>query len=209
MATKIAQKIIGFRVEAKAPVQPVTKAPEVTTNVVHMHEQFERPSVIEGRTYKVKSPALDSALYVTINDVILNPGTAHELRRPYEIFINSKDTTSHQWVTALTRLMSAVFRKGGDVTFLAEELGSVFDPAGGHFSGGEYTPSLVAEIGKVIKQHLTHIGMLKPVSKPVLPKNLPASALDHAVMCGKCNTKSLVLMDGCQTCLSCGYSKCG
>ena len=115
-----------------------------------------------GSTYKVKTPLSEHALYVTINDIILNHGTEHELRRPFEIFINSKNMDHFQWIVALTRIISAVFRKGGDVTFLVEELRSVFDPRGGYFKkGGKYMPSLVAEIGDAIECHMRMIGLLK------------------------------------------------
>ena len=107
-----------------------------------------------GSTYKIKTPLSEHALYITINDVVLNHGTEHEHRRPYEIFINSKNMDHFQWIVALTRIVSAVFRKGGDVTFLVDELRSVFDPQGGYFKkGGRYMPSLVAEIGDAIECH--------------------------------------------------------
>ena len=122
-----------------------------------MHEQLERPDQLAGSTYKIKTPLSDHALYVTINDIVLNPGTEHELRRPFEIFINSKNMEHFQWIVALTRIISAVFRKGGDVAFLVEELHSVFDPGGGYLKrGGKHVPSLVAEIGTVIEDHLIH-----------------------------------------------------
>lgn len=206
MSIKINRKIVGFRVNTAPEVK--VEAVKPVSNVVHLHEQVERPEVLEGRTYKLKSPLLDASLYITINDIVLNKGTEHEVRRPYEIFINSKDTTSHQWVVALTRLMSAVFRKGGDVTFIPDELLSVFDPAGGYMSKDGYVPSIIAEIGKIVKQHLVFVGLIKE-AKPEPTKVIPADALLHATMCGKCNQKSLVLMDGCSTCVSCGASKCG
>ena len=102
-------------------------------DIEHMHEQIERPEALHGSTYKIKTPLSEHALYVTINDVILNPGTEYEVRRPFEIFINSKNMDHFQWIVALTRIDSAVFRKGGDCTFLAEELRSVFEPRGGYF----------------------------------------------------------------------------
>ena len=127
-----------------------------------MHERLERPEMLLGSTYKIKTPLSDHALYLTINDILLNPGTPYEKRRPFEIFINSKNMDHFQWIVALTRIISAVFRKGGDVTFLVEELRSVFDPQGGYFKkGGKYTPSLVAEIGDAIEHHLKMIGMIK------------------------------------------------
>ncbi len=126
-----------------------------------MHESVERPETLVGSTYKIKSPLFEHALYVTINDIVLNKGTEHEQQRPFEIFINSKNMDHFQWIVALTRIMSAVFRKGGDVTFLVEEMKAVFDPRGGYFkAGGVYMPSIVAEIGTVVEQHLKTIGMI-------------------------------------------------
>jgi len=188
-------------------------------------------------------------MYVTINDIVLNPGTDHELRRPFEVFINSKNMDHFQWVVAITRIMSAVFRKGGDVTFLVEEMKAVFDPRGGYFkAGGVYMPSIVAEIGSVVEEHLKFIGMIvdpelsdaqramiaekravyesrakKKSSEGDLAVDAGRDSADEAAsqsgegasfpptatMCHKCSTKALVLMDGCQTCLNCGYSKCG
>ena len=120
------------------------------------------PEELHGATYKIKTPMSDHALYITINDIVLNVGTDHAQRRPFEIFINSKNMDHFQWVVALTRVISAVFRKGGDCTFLVEELKAVFDPQGGYFKrGGKFSPSLVAEIGEAIEDHLMKIGMLE------------------------------------------------
>ena len=253
MAVKIAKKIKGYSVitpddkareaaaAAKAPA-PLAAAPAANDPaIVQMHEAIERPEMLLGSTYKIKSPLVEHAFYVTINDIVLNAGTEHELRRPFEIFINSKSMEHFQWIVALTRIMSAVFRKGGDVTFLVEEMKAVFDPKGGYFkAGGVYMPSLVAELGFVVEEHLKSIGMLhdpemsahqkaliaekrkqyedrskghsEKVAEAVVAEanegdggSFPASAS----MCHKCSTKALVIMDGCQTCLNCGYSKCG
>ncbi len=182
-----------------------------------------------GSTYKVKTPLSEHALYVTINDIILNHGTPNELRRPFEIFINSKNMDHFQWIVALTRIISAVFRKGGDVTFLVEELRSVFDPRGGYFKkGGKYMPSLVAEIGDAIECHMRMIGLLKDdgldehQKKLVQEKRAQFEAASGSVddnscgdfpegsqLCVKCHTKAVIQMDGCLTCLNCGDSKCG
>jgi hypothetical protein len=253
MAIKIGKKIKGYSVnrpdEKNRLGESAAAVPVVTTaEVIQMHERLERPEVLVGATYKIKSPLFEHALYVTINDIVLNPGTEHELRRPFEIFINSKNMDHFQWIVALTRIMSAVFRKGGDVTFLVEELKAVFDPRGGYFkAGGVYMNSIVAELGAVIEAHLRMIGMLHDpemdpgqrqmiaekraeyearISKPAgSSKSGSASASQEtasaesasssesfplsATMCAKCNTKATILMDGCATCLSCGYSKCG
>jgi len=168
MAIKISKKIKGYSVgKPEAPVPPVVAdaaaaiAMPATAEVIQMHEKVERPDTLIGATYKIKSPLFEHALYVTINDIVLNQGTEHELRRPFEIFINSKNMDHFQWIVALTRIMSAVFRKGGDVTFLVEELKAVFDPRGGYFkAGGVYMPSIVAELGAIIETHLKMIGLL-------------------------------------------------
>ena len=194
-----------------------------------MHEKLERPETLLGSTYKIKTPLSDHALYVTINDVVLNSGTEHEQRRPFEIFINSKNMEHFQWIVALTRIVSAVFRKGGDVTFLVEELRSVFDPRGGYFKkGGRYMPSLVAEIGDAIEAHMRTIGLIEdePLDPPrrrmmeetrtrfettrIAGNGVAARAFpDGAQLCRKCHTQAVVRTDGCMTCLNCGESKCG
>jgi len=201
---------------------------EKADNVVHMHEKLQRPLVLSGSTYKIKTPLSEHALYVTINDIVLNPDTEHELRRPFEIFINSKNMDHFQWIVALTRIASAVFRKGGDVTFLVEELRSVFDPHGGYFKkGGKFMPSLVAEIGDVLESHLREIGILKSSGLDEHQQNFikgkaeeynqktaaPEASADEfpegSTLCKKCLTKAMIMLDGCLTCLNCGESKCG
>ena len=238
MATRIDKKIVGYKVgdteqdgEAAVASTPAAAEPQAEDNVVQLHEKLERPEMLIGSTYKVKTPLSEHALYVTINDIVLNHGTANELRRPFEIFINSKNMDHFQWIVALTRIISAVFRKGGDVTFLVEELRSVFDPRGGYFKkGGKYMPSLVAEIGDAIECHMRMIGLLKDDGLDEHQKKLVAekraqfeaasgsAALEEdcgseflagAQLCIKCHTKAAVKMDGCLTCLNCGESKCG
>lgn len=235
--TKIDKRIVKYRVEkpadqaakaeaAKAAIaEPVRKE----SNVVWMHEKVERPEMLLGSTYKIKTPVSDHAMYVTINDIVLNEGTPHEQRRPFEIFINSKNLDHFQWIVALTRIISAVFRKGGDVTFLVEEMKAVFDPRGGYWqTGGKFMPSIIAELGYVVEKHLQMIGLLKAPELDDARKRLieekkaefearsrqaDAFAKGHfpegAQLCGKCSTAAVVQMDGCMTCLNCGDSKCG
>jgi hypothetical protein len=171
MAIEINKKITDCKIvktdksEDKATDKRIEQAEKIkpaSAEIIHMHEKLERPEMLLGSTYKIKTPLSEHALYITINDVVLNQGTEHELRRPYEIFINSKNMDHFQWIVALTRIISAVFRKGGDVTFLVDELRSVFDPQGGYFKkGGRYMPSLVAEIGDAIECHMKMIGMIE------------------------------------------------
>ncbi len=231
MTHKITKKIVAYKVINEAENLKLSsetdQQPEITLE--SMHENVERPEVLIGSTYKIKTPQSEHALYITINDMVLNRGTEHEERRPYEIFINSKNMEHFQWVLALTRVISAVFRKGGDVTFLVEEMKAVFDPKGGYFKkGGIFMPSLVAEIGHAIESHLKYIGMIvseemNEQQKQYLaekrkefeaqsdstPANDENSFPDKATLCSKCSTKAMVLMDGCMTCLNCGESKCG
>lgn len=168
--TKIDQPIVGYQVlknepdEAPASIAPgplPAPAPLAPPAITEMHEGLARPEMLTGSTYKIKAPVLAHAMYITINDIVLNPGTTHEERRPFEIFVNSKNMEQFQWIVALTRVMSAVFRKGGDVAFLVEELKAVFDPNGGYYkSGGVFMPSLVAEIGSIVERHLKTIGVI-------------------------------------------------
>ena len=291
MAVKIDKKIKGYAVvtpedKARENAAPVSgeSVPRTTieaevaakpmADVIQMHERIERPEVLIGSTYKIKSPLVEHAMYVTINDIVLNAGSEHEQRRPFEVFINSKSMEHFQWIVALTRIMSAVFRKGGDVTFIVEEMKAVFDPKGGYFkAGGVYMPSLVAELGTIVEDHLKTIGLMhdpelsehqraliaekrraydeqqnngskknaevgantntaRPERSPAQRGEVEGAAPDRstpegrfeevievtgdgasfppsATMCHKCNTKAIVIMDGCATCLNCGYSKCG
>lgn len=164
MLVKIEKPIVGYRVvsaEDKAK-QDVVDAEAKLNDLEKVHENLSRPEFLMGSTYKLKPPMSEHALYITINDILLNQGTEHEQRHPYEIFINSKNMDHFQWVVALTRLISAVFRKGGDATFMVEELKAVFDPKGGYFKrGGKFMPSLVAEIGEAIESHMKMIGLLE------------------------------------------------
>ena len=243
MAIKIDSRIVGYEVvrkddDASRAEAKLAREDRPSAKIIRMTEQVARPEgmdALEGSTYKIKTPLDDHAMYVTINDIILNAGTEHEQRRPFEIFINSKNMDHFQWIVALTRLMSAVFRKGGDVTFLAEELQAVFDPKGGYFkAGGKFMPSIIAEIGAVIEHHLQKIGLMEKETlseqqQLVLNQKRAEAEAAHDVrqaasgancneesgypasakLCNKCNTKAVIVMDNCATCLSCGYSKCG
>ena len=213
------------------PEKPAARPPLSASDdgkVVRMHEGLERPERLRGTTYKVKTPVSDHAMYVTINDIVLNEGTPDERCRPFEIFINSKNLDHYQWIVALTRVMSAVFRKGGDVAFLVDELKAVFDPRGGYWqAGGVYMPSIIAELGCVVGEHLENIGFLgQPRVDEEQRQLLDAKRRDYedaqrqkdafaksafpagAQLCGRCHTAAVVMMDGCLTCLNCGDSKC-
>ncbi|MBG0808052.1 adenosylcobalamin-dependent ribonucleoside-diphosphate reductase [Methylosinus sp. H3A] len=163
-----------------------------------------REEKLAGATYKLRWPESEHALYVTINDVEENGA-----RRPFEIFLNSKDMQHYAWVVALTRMISAVFRRGGDVAFVAEELKAVFDPRGGHWSEGRYVPSLIAAIGSIIERHMIDTGFLAPAEVIVAhasDEHPPAGAL--GALCPKCSQPGLIKNDGCLTCRHCGWSKC-
>jgi hypothetical protein len=227
MSKKIDKKIVAYEV-VNLEQQRKIAAQEEKNQIEDMHEKVERPEMLVGATYKIKTPQSQHALYVTINDIVFNHGTEHEIRQPFEIFINSKNMDHFQWVVALTRVISAVFRKGGDVTFLVEEMKAVFDPQGGYFKpGGRFMPSIVAEIGVALESHMKMIGLIKEermseAHREMLQakraeydtlKSQPCSeeAGDFppdCKLCSKCYTKAVIVMDGCLTCLNCGESKC-
>lgn len=205
---KIDQPIVGYKV-IKDDDKP---------NLVEMHEKLTRPEILPGSTYKLKTPLSEHALYITITDYVLNEGTDHESLQPFEIFINSKNMDNFQWIVALTRVISAVFRKGGECAFLVDELKAVFDPKGGYIKrGGKFMPSLVAEIGYVIESHMISRNVIeapkldKHQQKMVDEKagNSGSEFPDNATLCSECSTMSVILMDGCATCLNCAASKCG
>lgn len=182
------------------------------SGVVYMTKPLDRPEALPGRTYKITWPESEHAMYITLNDIIQDGRV-----RPFEVFINSKNTEHYAWTVALTRMMSAVFRRGGDVSFVVEELKAVFDPRGGHWMGGRYVPSLLAAIGEVIERHLIEIGFMADPNAQREEKAVLALAanaetpkpLSGLRQCPKCGQPGLIRSEGCDTCTSCGYSKCG
>ena len=176
--------------------------------VIYMTQPLNRPEELPGKTYKINWPESEHALYITVNDVIQDGR-----RRPFEIFINSKNMEHFAWTVALTRMISAVFRRGGDVSFVVEELKAVFDPRGGQWMGGRYVPSLLAAIGDVIERHLIDIGFIpQPEEKRqgyLAERKVVGLADQRLRQCPKCAQPSLIRQEGCDTCTSCGYSKCG
>jgi hypothetical protein len=216
---KIDKKIVGYKVmtkdeKEKLPAEAVTR---------QSLESMPRPDMLAGSTYKIKPPGQDHAMYITINDICLPDSE----RRPYEIFINTKNPEHFQWMLALTRVISAVLRKGGDYKFLIEELSNVFDPQGGYFRKGRYIPSFVAEIGRVIELHVNGYGSMTEHLDAGQKKFLREKAREfgielnqqegvssanfpsNAKLCLKCNTKAVLISEGCATCFNCGDSKCG
>ena len=219
------------------PELPLEKATVSTTPtdlgdagpVTRLFQPLDRPEQLPGATYKVRWPESDHAIYITMSDIIDDSGRT----RPFEIFINSKNMEHYAWTVALTRMISAVFRRGGDVSFVVEELKAVFDPRGGQWMGGRYVPSLLAAIGDVIERHMISVGFLKspgnlnedepkaqvarlgggetmaPESDKGPSGSGPGSSTMRLRQCPKCGQASLLKQEGCDTCLDCGYSKCG
>jgi ribonucleoside-diphosphate reductase alpha chain len=176
--------------------------------VVYIAEPLGRPGALEGNTYKLKWPMSEHAIYITINDIVVN---GH--RRPFEIFINSKNMEHFSWTVALTRMISAVFRRGGDVSFVVEELKAVFDPRGGAWMEGRYVPSILAAIGGVIEEHLVSIGFIdaRGMGLKADPHAAPpgAGGAPRGPACEHCGSHEMRMIEGCMTCADCGYSKCG
>ncbi|RLL64652.1 adenosylcobalamin-dependent ribonucleoside-diphosphate reductase [Paenirhodobacter hankyongi] len=186
------------------------KAPEADkgAEVVYLTEPLDRPAALEGATYKLKWPASEHAIYITVNDIVQG---GH--RRPFEVFINSKNMEHYAWTVALTRMISAVFRRGGDVSFVVEELKAVFDPRGGAWMAGQYIPSILAAIGGVIERHLIAIGFIAgegmglksdPKAEVMVVGEAPRGAA-----CPACGSYAMRKVEGCMTCADCGHSKCG
>jgi ribonucleoside-diphosphate reductase alpha chain len=217
--------VTGAVLEVKpAETKAVSLVPAAReSGVVYIAQPLDRPEELPGRTYKIKWPGSDHAIYITINDVMQDGR-----RRPFEIFINSKNMEHYAWTVALTRMISAVFRRGGDVSFVVEELKAVFDPRGGQWMEGRYVPSLLAAIGGVIERHLVEIGFLTPADQPRITEaaeqrlrlaagaRAPASdgSGDGPVaaalgQCPNCGAAALTHQEGCDVCLNCGYSRCG
>ncbi|HWA92631.1 MAG TPA: LAGLIDADG family homing endonuclease [Rhizomicrobium sp.] len=208
--------VTGAVLETRAPeAEPEPAAPDAepllpfaTGEIVYMTKPLDRPEVLLGQTYKIKWLDSDHAFYITVNDI-----EKDGRRRPFEVFINSKNMEAYAWTLALTRMISAVFRRGGDVSFVVDEMKSVFDPRGGQWMGGRYVPSLLAAIGEVIETHLIAIGFMSP-RDGVLPKEerrAVALAAEGAParLCPRCGSPSFVKIEGCDSCVACGYSKCG
>lgn len=230
---QIGKKIVGYSAVAKAAIaemkatlaaDPPKKASEI------MSSEWKRPRSLSASVYKIeKCPnSPEAAVYVTISNAVLNEGTEHQASVPAEIFINSKDVSHQQWITALTRTISAIFRKGGDVGFIVDELLGICDPGAGFLHRGVWHPSLVSQVGGVIKTHLERLeeasgfpdldeiesahgqwlaeeeGFFNKTEEELLSSSYPP----NATVCPRCNHKAAVLMDGCSTCLNCGDSKC-
>jgi len=190
---EIKQPIVGHSV-----VSEEAKKPEPAL--------VERPEELPGKTYKLKTPLAEAALYVTVNDCD---------GKPFELFINSKDMQHYQWIVALTRVISAVLRHGGDSSFLIEELKSIQNPSGGYFKGGKYVASLVAEIGGVLEKHLTDLGLYKKddslveAAKAMVAEKSGKKEKGSGNSCPQCGEPNMVLMDGCLVCVTgCGFSRC-
>ena len=185
------------------------KTPEIDigADVVYISEPLSRPEALEGQTYKVKWPDSEHAIYITVNDLLLN---GH--RRPFEVFINSKNMEHFAWTVALTRMISAVFRRGGDVSFVVEELKAVFDPRGGAWVDGKYIPSILAAIGGVIEHHMISTGFIagEGMGLKVDPQAEVVNLIQsRGASCSSCGQFDLRMVEGCMTCGSCGYSRCG
>jgi ribonucleoside-diphosphate reductase alpha chain len=223
-STATATQAVAEATMADTPLLPGLVLPERHGEVVYMAKPLEREPVLSGYTYKLRWPGSDHATYITINDIECDPpagGGPGRRRRPFEIFINSKNLEHYAWTVALTRMVSAIFRRGGDVSFVVEELKAVFDPQGGQWMGGRYVPSLLAAIGGIIETHMIRIGFLAPSLEQEPEPAAAAKALavgerplgtspnePRRRICPRCSAQTLRRQEGCLVCSNCGYSKC-
>jgi ribonucleoside-diphosphate reductase alpha chain len=206
--------------ELPLPVPPPAVSPRPADifeagGVVYMTQPLSRPEALPGQTYKIRWPDSEHALYITLNDIVQDGR-----RRPFEVFINSKNMEHYAWTVALTRMISAVFRRGGDVSFVVEEMKAVFDPRGGAWMDGRYVPSLLAAIGDVIERHMIEIGFLPAKHQRTAIADQKVAAAGDALLtdqrrhpvglaqCPKCGQAALIRIEGCDQCTSCDYSKC-
>jgi ribonucleoside-diphosphate reductase alpha chain len=189
--------------KGREPVAKGVDEHESASDIVYMTQPLERPEALVGKTYKLRWPESDHAFYLTVNDIIQDGR-----RRPFEVFINSANLEHYAWTVALTRMISAVFRRGGDVTFVVRELKSIFDPRGGYWMEGRYVPSLLAALGEVIEQHMIDIGFIPEPEAEARESLQEAVGESPTRFCPKCSQPGLVRREGCDLCLSCGYSKC-
>jgi ribonucleoside-diphosphate reductase alpha chain len=206
--------VTGSVLSVNEPVEKVealdmAEAPSHPGEVVYISEPLERPETLMGQTYKLKWPDSPHAIYITMNDVLVSGR-----RRPFEIFINSKNMEHYAWTVALTRMISAVFRRGGDVSFVVEELKAVFDPRGGAWMKGRYVPSILAAIGGVIERHLVETGFIAAegmalTTDPAAEAIAVGEARMAPATCPSCGSYNTTLREGCEVCLDCGHSKCG
>ena len=210
--------VTGSVLEARDPGEkvetlPVTETPSNPGEVIYISEPLERPDSLPGQTYKLKWPDSPHAIYITMNDTVVNGR-----QRPFEIFINSKNMEHYAWTVALTRMISAVFRRGGDVSFVVEELKAVFDPRGGAWMKGRYVPSILAAIGGVIERHMVETGFIEgegmglaadPAAEIVAEAIAVGETRTAPATCPSCGSYHTTLREGCQVCLDCGHSKCG
>ncbi len=200
--------VTGSVLSVPATPEPVATA-DSSADVVYIAEPLGRPETLEGQTYKIKWPESEHAIYITVNDVMMN---GH--RRPFEVFINSKNMEHFAWTVALTRMISAVFRRGGDVSFVVEELKAVFDPRGGAWMEGKYIPSILAAIGGVIERHMVAIGFIEEGGHLKTDPHPNAEVMavgerPRGGACPNCGQYAVQMVEGCKTCLECGHSKCG
>ena len=190
-------------------IQKIKKEENTTSNKnLSKLEVMTRPEVVDAKVYKLKSAFVKNSVFVTLSYTSDNGEI-----RPIEIFINSKDLSrSHEYVI-LTRLISAVFRRGADVMFILEELQGILDPEGGRFKEGNYYHSLYAEIAEVIQNFFYDVGILKIPEENTIPNDgmlekQDSSHNENFKICPTCNSKTLKVENGCDMCVQCGYSKC-
>ncbi len=200
--------VLATKREEPEPAAPAAvDGDPLEPGVILLMQPLDRPGALPGNTYKIKWADSDHAIYITVNDIVQDGR-----RRPFEVFINSKNMEHFAWTVALTRMISAVFRRGGDVSFVVDELKAVFDPRGGQWVKGRYVPSLLAAIGDVIEEHMLAIGFLKPKEKLDLGVGEPKQVINlggSPGQCPRCASVALIRQEGCDLCTACGYSKCG
>lgn len=186
-------------------VEPAAAAPQPEADKPVADQLEPRPEALRGVTYKLKWPQDTHAIYITIND---------DGVKPLEVFFNTKNVEHQAWMVALARTISAVFRRGGEVGFMATELKEIADPKGGSWVGGKYVPSLIAAIGNVIQGHIDGLNGTHTTFTEVYTLQGDLAAMRDLEQrmgdpCPSCGEYTMKKEAGCETCTSCAYSKCG
>ncbi len=210
----------------RMPIEVLEDAP-LGEGILRVPTKLPSPDEVEGKRYRVRWPDSDHALYVIVNDFV-DEQTGR--KRPWEVFLISNESEADEWRVALGRMISAVYRRGGDVAFIASELRAISDKKGGAFLGGKHLGSVIAAIGDIIERHMIEIGFIPPkeakakptvheleqiLAEPDMPVVVLGNGEVRAVpartrlrQCPKCGEPALIREEGCDRCTSCDYAKC-
>jgi len=180
-----------------------------------------RPDIVPGNTHKVKWPTTGDNIYITVTNVD---------GEPLELFIKHQDSSIGEWTDALSRMVTGVMRRGGDLRFIVDQLSKVGSTSGGAFVDGVYRPSVVAAIAGVVEKEFKSLGVYEraigmpignnkndeaePTAEALQAKDATERKDEHVSVangapCPNCKQPFLRRESGCDSCALCGYLRCG